>query len=767
MRIEEFVNQFREKTGDRYKDLGDFEIVTMVSAQKPQLLKKIDRKDIEVLGRETRKKRIAKERQKTFKSLSGVSRFGIGAERGMMDVFMGIKQMLKPSESTSYSPYGSGFTSAPGEEEQYKAEKQEYKEASEGDLAAGLGEVAGAMAPTLLVPGMTAQTTMGKLGMGLATGAGLGASEFVDEDETRLKNTLYGSLFGAGGALAGKVVGKSFNALKKRYKNANAQELMELAETHGIKPSLGDITGSQALRKAETLTENIPGVGMSGFREKGAEKVGEAAKDVVEKAKKEMLETGEDLGDDWTRILQKSGAKVAKAKRQQATKLYNEVEDLAGESEVFTENTKAKVKEAIEDAGILEDEAVTGLLGKLDQGLTKKQTFQDMRKLRSKLGAKAEDLSLSNRDAARKLREVKEAVELDLNKHTSGDIDAFHGSDSKIKDIDFSKSNQSSRTGVPKGVAFLTDDADVAKSYGENVLKKKIKMNNPLVVDAKGRPWDEIDFVSDRGVKTVMNINELANYAKTVSKLKGYDGLVVKNVRDTGGKSGKPGGFTMSTSYAVFEETQKKGDALKKAARAADAFYKKEVVPLKDRMLAKALKTDEPDQIYKKFIQRGAGDRANKFYNALDQKGQSSVRYGMLVDAYEKASKDGVFSPKKFTSRLKDLKSPKNVFFKGDRGKELDGFEKLMEHSERFGQFAENPPTGQRIAQMLGAASYTTLGIPATALGVRLLSTPAGKRLILAASELDPGSSKMEALIEKFQRNLPKISTQSGKELGE
>lgn len=208
----------------------------------------------------------------------------------------------------------------------------------------------------------------------------------------------------------------------------------------------------------------------------------------------------------------------------------------------------------------------------------------------------------------------------------------------------------------------------------------------------------------------------------------------------------------------------------------ADQYYQKEYVPLKNSTLKAARESNEPDQIYSKFIQAGKGDRAQNFYNSLDPDGQAAVRSQIVRDAFEKASeRDGVFSPAKFAQSLEKVKDASGVFFKGQDKFELDGFTNLMRHIQRAGQVAENPPTGQRlILTMLAGEGAGTIGriaghgpeagVAALATGgtalasaralTKLFSSKAGKALLLAASDTKVGSTAMENLIEK---NLPKV----------
>ena len=59
----------------------------------------------------------------------------------------------------------------------------------------------------------------------------------------------------------------------------------------------------------------------------------------------------------------------------------------------------------------------------------------------------------------------------------------FHGTTANLTEFD-------------KGIgAFFTDEFFVADGFasGENVFEGHLVLNNPLVIDAKGRKWDDLD----------------------------------------------------------------------------------------------------------------------------------------------------------------------------------------------------------------------------------------------------------------------------------
>lgn len=211
---------------------------------------------------------------------------------------------------------------------------------------------------------------------------------------------------------------------------------------------------------------------------------------------------------------------------------------------------------------------------------------------------------------------------------------------------------------------------------------------------------------------------------------------------------------------------------LRQAAKAADTYYKQEVVPYFDRTIKKALESDTPDEIYSQFIKAGKGDRAQKFYNILDAKGQAAVRTGIVEEALDKATQPttGVFSPARFAKSVEDIREATGVFFKGQDKWELDGFVKLLRAVERAGAFAENPPTGLRnFLPALGIGTAATVltspGTVAAGAGAAkglsfLLTSPTGRRLLLAASDATPGSPAMNRIVATVARELTRVSAE-------
>ena len=206
--------------------------------------------------------------------------------------------------------------------------------------------------------------------------------------------------------------------------------------------------------------------------------------------------------------------------------------------------------------------------------------------------------------------------------------------------------------------------------------------------------------------------------------------------------------------------------AIKKAYQRADKFYKN-AMKRSDKAIARAMDSNKPDEIYNAFVKTGKGDRANNFYQALDQKGQAALRYQMADEAINKATNEstGSFSPAKFAGEFERMAEPYSNIFKGDDKKQMDGLVKLMRHVERAGQYKENPPTGNRVIPWLVAGA--TAIDPTTAIRVgglslfakSMLTTRAGKNLLLAANKLP---ESQQAAMDRILMNAAKVSAAAG-----
>jgi len=83
-------------------------------------------------------------------------------------------------------------------------------------------------------------------------------------------------------------------------------------------------------------------------------------------------------------------------------------------------------------------------------------------------------------------------------------------------------------------VIYFTDNPNVAETYAGrqgHIHQAELSMENPLVIDAQGKGFKEIPIDTEQGT-VLMKTDKAADWAKK----QGYDGVIIKNVLDPGGK---------------------------------------------------------------------------------------------------------------------------------------------------------------------------------------------------------------------------------------
>lgn len=178
--------------------------------------------------------------------------------------------------------------------------------------------------------------------------------------------------------------------------------------------------------------------------------------------------------------------------------------------------------------------------------------------------------------------------------------------------------------------------------------------------------------------------------------------------------------------------------------------------------------------------QIGKPEIASKFKAANDAYKQYVVKYDIIQRAYDKAAGEvgagEMFSPKKFSTALKNIayKDKEMKTFTPNEINEMTGLANIMQVVKRGGQYAENPPTGNRwgglaVGGGAGATAYATGGLSGTAETVAaglavtsiakfLTTTTAGKNLVRAASKVEPSSPAMQRIVNQVNNQLPKFA---------
>lgn len=266
---------------------------------------------------------------------------------------------------------------------------------------------------------------------------------------------------------------------------------------------------------------------------------------------------------------------------------------------------------------------------------------------------------------------------------------------------------------------------------------------------------EAVDAAADAAQEVVPN---------TYMRMRNFLSRIEKRVDD----ATKPGGQDADTLWlkdvakAVREDMDAFAESTPMLAAAnarANKFYTEHVVPYQSATLAKALKSDNPDDVWGAFVRQGAAWRGDalqqKLYKSLDDKGKAAVRAGILQDAFRQATDPEYFSSTAFNRILRN--SGYGSFFAGKSRTELDGLMKLFDHIARSDpkKLAQFQPMMGNIAgiSMLGTAGFASgLANPATIAGALaatgalkwLVTSDKGRRLLYSANLLKPGMPQFE-----------------------
>ncbi len=522
------------------------------------------------------------------------------------------------------------------------------------------------------------------------------------------------------------------------------------------------LSGSGATLPIRAGQQGLVGAVIGGARY--AENADERGKNVLGSAIGSAV--GQAGGEYVARGLGKAGTKLVNAKRGNLAPEYKEIDDLGKQFGVRTsvgdirgggviKNTETHL-ERLPVVGMgkfrsgQNEEAATAT-GKITGKLRRVMSETDYKAMPSIRAAAA----AGDRNAARVLN-IAETAGDDTGRvlQASAEVRAFR--EGKI-------------------ASRLYDKVDEAVAASGNDIVTPTKSAAALD-DALQKQADSLapDDVLQRELSDISaRIND-PNISKSFSNMR----LLRSQLGDLADKYGSPVNGNKAASRVFADVKQAVDDdiadfalnsgnaGIKKAYQRADKFYKN-AMKRADKAIANAMDSNKPDEIYKAFVKTGKGDRANNFYQALDQKGQAALRYQMADEAIGKATNEstGNFSPANFAREFEKMVEPYGRIFKGDDKKQMDGLVKLMRHIERAGQYKENPPTGVRLTDVAiigGAVTSLPLTLKvgaAAAIAKTLLTTRAGKNLLLAANKLP---ESQQAALDNILKAAAKISAAAG-----
>ncbi len=196
----------------------------------------------------------------------------------------------------------------------------------------------------------------------------------------------------------------------------------------------------------------------------------------------------------------------------------------------------------------------------------------------------------------------------------------------------------------------------------------------------------------------------------------------------------------------------KKGGMLGAKLKNADTAYRNQVVPFKDKLLAKSLSDDAFDLELPRLLKNPKAARA--FYEAADERGKKALQFAMLDNALKASIKEvggkDIVNPAMFVRAMNQQKGVFGEVFKGEAEKTMRGAINVLKKLGGVNRVLNTPPTGFGAMQNLttagagaaAAAAGMTGGAGAVATGLGALTmlraafaSSSGRRILQAASD--------------------------------
>lgn len=303
--------------------------------------------------------------KKEFSLSSLLKSFGTGFSTGFEGLAHGLIQPVL--ESGALGKNASEVSKMMAQERQRK-----YQEAQiENPISAGIGNLAGSVVgsiPAMAIPGVGQGNLIRGIIQGALQSAAVGGSEYVNEDESRLKNALIASPFGAvGGAVAGGIEAlRPSNLMRGTLRPEQLSRNLEV--TKGTQTPIGDVIQSPTAKQwFENILAKLPFSG-------GHQTMLENAQNIEQKG---ISILGNLLGGNSAENVPQQIAEDLKVNFAKATKnkneIYEEANNIADTSglKLHTKNFEDKLnnfQDAIENTQILKYEPdLTKILSKFEK----------------------------------------------------------------------------------------------------------------------------------------------------------------------------------------------------------------------------------------------------------------------------------------------------------------------------------------------------------------------------------------------------------------
>jgi hypothetical protein len=177
-------------------------------------------------------------------------------------------------------------------------------------------------------------------------------------------------------------------------------------------------------------------------------------------------------------------------------------------------------------------------------------------------------------------------------------------------------------------------------------------------------------------------------------------------------------------------------------------------------------KGDATPEVARNLLFSNKPSEVNQLYQGLTNEGRTSARATIINDVTQRLSNSASgLTPDALATELSKRKEVLDVFFRGNRRKELNGFLRLLD-STRRAQKADSTfgiATGQQaIPYIVGAGSVIEPNVAAAfatvgALG-KLYESPRVRGIVARMSSVEPGSTQFEQLTGLYRQEISRVA---------
>ena len=199
----------------------------------------------------------------------------------------------------------------------------------------------------------------------------------------------------------------------------------------------------------------------------------------------------------------------------------------------------------------------------------------------------------------------------------------------------------------------------------------------------------------------------------------------------------------------------------------ADQAYGEMAQTMKKTRIKNVLdKGDMTPEVAKSLLFSNKPSEVNQLYQGLTNEGRSNARATIITDISQRLSnRASGLTPDALATELSKRREVLDVFFRGNRRKELNGFLRLMDATRRA-QKADSTfgvATGQQaIPYIVGAGAVVEPGV-AVAFGTvgalgRLYESPRVRGILARMGSVEPGSTQFEQLLKQYRQEAARVA---------